>query len=331
MRLVHCILQDDVRPAFENRNNILQRPELDARNAPDHPLTWTQLVANKFNDPRFLEAVTEVFPELHSDFAIPISINRSDCPNDITPEQVDFWVTDRKSKLLAVKRRHELSGNGEGTRRCGDTSDDEGNNGDEEDDDDSLEFLPNNRAAFLQNERSTILYKWEMFKNYGILDTALCILPAELGVSTSNASPADAIDLTASDTMSARRKRRKQQQDDSSFMSPLSVAMQEAHTERTAAIDKMSSVLLSMFNHRQQDTVASARSALASASEAVADAEKTLLLMTEKLEEASNPVVKAAYEARIEKAQQRLISAEERFTEAEQVYKKNTGTGTEEE
>jgi hypothetical protein len=316
LRLVHCILHHEVKDAFLKRNNILEKPELDARNAPDHPLTWNQLVAAKFNDPDF-EAVTEVFPELHSDFAQPISINRSDCPNNITPELVEFWVTDRKSKLLAVKTRHEQSGNGEGTRRRDiSDNDNDGDSGNDDEEDDDLEYLPDNRAAYLQNERSTILYKWEMFKKYDILDNVLCILPAEMGVSTSNTSVATGVDI---DTSSRRsRKRQKKTEVDSFYMSPPPVAM---HTERTAAIDRMSTVLQSMVDARK-DEVANARAALASASEAVADAEKTVLAMTEKLEEVSSSVVKAAYEARLQKAQERLVSAEERFAEADEVYKR---------
>jgi hypothetical protein len=59
LRLIHCILQDSIKEAFENRHNILEHQELDARNAPEAPLNWKQLVANKFNDPTF-EVMTEV-------------------------------------------------------------------------------------------------------------------------------------------------------------------------------------------------------------------------------------------------------------------------------
>jgi hypothetical protein len=63
--------------------------------------------------------------------------------------------------------------------------------------------------------------------------------------------------------------------------------------------------------------VAHARAALASASEAVENAERTVLAMTEKLADSSNPLVKTAYEEYIQRAQQRLVSAEERYAEAD--------------
>jgi hypothetical protein len=200
-----------VREAFLRRHDILERDGLDACNAPNRPPTWNQLIANLFKDPNFT-GVTEVFPELHSDFAQEISINRSDCPGDITPEQVDFWVTDRKSKLLNVQRRHQLSGNGEGSRRR-DIDSENGSasgNGDNIDEVDYLEYMPDSRAAFLQTERSTILYQWEMFDKYHILDSLL----SELGV-TSNAVPGNDVDdnitrsveTRSAASLSRRRKR----------------------------------------------------------------------------------------------------------------------------
>jgi hypothetical protein len=81
-----------------------------------------------------------------------------------------LWVTDCKSKLLTVQRRHQLSGNGEGSRRR-DIDSENGStngNGDNIDEGDNLEYMPDNRAAFLQTERSTILYQWEMFDKYCI-------------------------------------------------------------------------------------------------------------------------------------------------------------------
>jgi hypothetical protein len=157
LRLIHCIIEDNVREAFLRRHDLLQQDGLDGRNTPGRPPTWNQLIANKFNDPNF-QAMTEVFSEHHSDFAEEISVNWSDCPNNITPEQVNFWVTDRKSKLLTVQGRYNLSGNGEGSRQRDIGSDKDSNTGDsdDEDDGDNLEYLPDNRAAFLQTERSTI-------------------------------------------------------------------------------------------------------------------------------------------------------------------------------
>jgi hypothetical protein len=91
-----------IREAFLERHAILEKDALDARNSPERPPIWSKQVADKFNDPNFT-ATTEVFPELHSDFMDPISINRSgNCPNDITVELVEFWVTDQKAKLLAA-------------------------------------------------------------------------------------------------------------------------------------------------------------------------------------------------------------------------------------
>jgi hypothetical protein len=318
LRLIHCIIEDNVRETFLRRHDLLQRDGLDARNAPGRPPTWNQLIANKFNDPNF-QAVTEVFSELHSDFGEEISINRSDCPNNITPEQVDFWVTDRKSKLLTVQRRYHLFGNGEGSRQRDIGSDNASNtgDGDDEDDGDNLEYLPDNRAAFLQTEGSTILYQWEMFEKYNILDSLLSVLPNDLGVSSNTL-----LDFDGDTTGSARRKRRRRQNDDRS-LSPLSgmTIQNNQVVAMTSMVNILQSMAASRSNSTKATTVANARAALASASEAVENAERTVLSMTEKLADSSNPLVKTAYEERIQRAQQRLVSAEERYAEAEEAYR----------
>ena len=105
------------------------------------------------------------------------------------------------------------------------------------------EYLPDNRAAYLQNELSTILYKCEMFKKYDILDNVLCILPAPTHCNTLVATGVDI------DTGSQRsRMQQKKTEVDSFYTSPPPVVMHS--TERTAAIlDGMSTgVLQSMVD-----------------------------------------------------------------------------------
>jgi hypothetical protein len=71
-------MEDGMQEAFLGRHDILKQDGLDARKAPDCPPTRKQQIANPFNAHLTFEAVTEVFPKLHSDFAEEISINRSD-------------------------------------------------------------------------------------------------------------------------------------------------------------------------------------------------------------------------------------------------------------
>jgi hypothetical protein len=328
LRLIHCILEDGVREAFLRQHDILERDGLDARNAPTRPPTWNQLIANLFNDPNFT-GVTEVFPELHSDFAQEIYINRSDCPSDITPEQVDFWVTDRKSKLLNVQRRHQLSGNGEGSRGR-DIDNENGSvsgNGDNIDEVDYLEYMPDNRAAFLQTERLTILYQWEMFDKYHILDSLLSVLPIELGVTSNRGNDVDddvtrSVETRSAASLSRRRKRRRWQSDGNMSTTPPGIAIQN---DQMVAINNMASTISSLAASQTNSTkitkVANARSSLAAASDAVEQAGKAVLFMTEKLEETMNPLVKAAYEGRLQRAQERLECAEERYVDAGNAYR----------
>ena len=101
LRLIHCIIEPDIKGPYIRRTEKLTKQQLDARNAPDRPRTWAEMVSDRFNN-RIFEAVTKVHPNLHSNFATAISINREDCPHDVTPEKVIEWLADRRAKLIMV-------------------------------------------------------------------------------------------------------------------------------------------------------------------------------------------------------------------------------------
>jgi hypothetical protein len=115
LRLIHCLMEADVKAAFLSRHNCMTRLELDGRNSPERPKTWNETIADKFNDPSFLPS-TEILPELHGDYEDSVDLRRSNCPCDLTSDQVKSWVASHKTKLLLLIGRWELSGNGDGQR-----------------------------------------------------------------------------------------------------------------------------------------------------------------------------------------------------------------------
>ena len=177
LRLIHCLMDSDVKKSFLNRHDCMTRPELDGRNSPEWPKTWNETIAAKFNDHTFLPS-SETLPELHGDYEESIDLRRSNCPCDLTSEQVKSWVASHKTKLLLFIARWELSGNGDGQRVEGDATfgiiDTE----------DHLIFGGDNRSDFLKGDRSSLLYFWYMSDKYEILPQVLSLLPTELGFST---------------------------------------------------------------------------------------------------------------------------------------------------
>jgi hypothetical protein len=176
LRLVHCLLHDDVKQAFISRHDCLDRRALDARNSPQRPKTWLEQIAAKFNSEDF-RPESEVFPNLHNDFAEPINLSLHKCPGKVTTDQVKVWIADRKAKLVLLIDRWERSGNGDGQRL--DTDNQFGSVGD-------IHYQGDDRASFLKTERPTLLYYWNMLIKYDILQETVSILPNELAASSSS-------------------------------------------------------------------------------------------------------------------------------------------------
>jgi len=150
LRLIHCLMETNVKESFLARHNIMTREELDGRNSPERPMTWTEAIAAKFNDPTFTPS-SEVLPELHGDYEESMDLRRSNCPCDVTSDQVKSWVASHKTKLLLLIGRWELSGNGDGQRIEGSP-----NFGIIETEN-HLIFGGDNRSDFLKHERKSIV------------------------------------------------------------------------------------------------------------------------------------------------------------------------------
>ena len=53
LRLLHCILEDDIRPLYLTRDVVLTRPQLDAVTSPIRPMSIYKRIALRWNDPLF--------------------------------------------------------------------------------------------------------------------------------------------------------------------------------------------------------------------------------------------------------------------------------------
>ena len=89
LRMVHCLLEDDIREAFFRRHDVMARDALDGRNSPHRPKTFKEKLADKFNSTEF-SPHSEVFPDLHEDFAESFDLSLSNCPCEVSPEQVSW-------------------------------------------------------------------------------------------------------------------------------------------------------------------------------------------------------------------------------------------------
>ena len=174
LRMVHCLLEDDVKEAFLRCHDTMDRAALDSRNSPHRPKTWLEKIVDKYNLPTFCPQ-TKVFPDLHSNFLEPIDVSLGNCPRVVTTDQVKAWIADGKAKFVIVIDKWEQSRNGNGQRVEGNPN--FGNMA-------SIKYQVDNRATYLNGHRSSLLYYWQMLDHYDMLCETVSILPRELGVST---------------------------------------------------------------------------------------------------------------------------------------------------
>ena len=187
LRLIHSIIDDnDIKRAYLARLNVPSgRMALENCNTPAarESNVW-QMVANKWNDPRFLP-ITSLKPDTHSDFSLPIALSYESV-SKLQPATVEKVEERWNAMILALKRgiqNWERSGQGDG----GFTEEDEigGNDKDEDDDIDngnipqfgSLKQRPRRaldlRRNFFDGRATYLLYLWDMLEEHGLLESSI--------------------------------------------------------------------------------------------------------------------------------------------------------------
>lgn len=185
LRMIHCILEDDIKVAYLKRNDAISRTQLDARNSVEQrPPTVYELIADKWNSPLF-NPRTEVF-ECHHHYMVPIDCSFSQVKDlaPATPQKVRDKLTEMRTSLIRIIDAWERSGQGDGG--YDDTLDDE--DGSENHDDYGVNNEQDkrfgelkhrsrraldSRSSFLQNRPSYLLYFWEMIDKHDLLKTTV--------------------------------------------------------------------------------------------------------------------------------------------------------------
>jgi hypothetical protein len=174
LRLYHCLTHDTVKVAFLDRDMVMDREELDARNCDMAPKTYQELVAGLFNDLDF-QPESLSLPKLHSNFSETKVLRFEDMPGPMTPEDVKLRLADARAKLILVINKWEKSGNVFGQR---------------DEDDADFGFLEehhhqdDNRSSFLTTYKSHILYFWHLSDQEDILQSVKAEIDEGLAVSS---------------------------------------------------------------------------------------------------------------------------------------------------
>lgn len=198
LRLYHVMMDDKVREAYTNLNNVLNRAELDARNSEARPPDFYDLACNLFNDNQF-NPETHVYPDLHEDFKSPIKLLFKDAPTPATPQKIKEKIADIRARLVVIIDKWERSGNGGGNRSIDD--DDYGRIS-------SMTLQDDDRANFLGGNKPHLLYFWQILDECELLQRTLSIIPKEHSASS------DGIPSTSSSTTGSNRKKPRDDDDE---------------------------------------------------------------------------------------------------------------------
>ncbi|CAB9501696.1 hypothetical protein SEMRO_115_G056890.1 [Seminavis robusta] len=223
IRLIECMLSDEIRPLFLEMQRVGDRDELDARNSANRPeRTVFEACARLFNDAH-KDVFSQCLPDLHTTFADVLDCCFENMPGPVTADEVKRRWGDCRAKLIKIIAKWELSGNGFGQRHEGD--DLFGHCGEEE-----ME-CGDNRANFLDTQtKEHVLYLWHVSDEQEVLKNVMCVI-AESAAASSEACSS----VAGTDQASAARKRRTDERALGFFRAKMSLAM---HTMSRAAIFK---------------------------------------------------------------------------------------------
>lgn len=168
------MLDDNIRLAYANINQVLNRTELDARNSIVRPPDFFELAAELFNDSGF-NPETNIYSELHEDFNYPIKLFHKDAPTPTTPQKIKEKIADIRARLVVVIDNWERSGNGGGNRSIDD--DDYGRIN-------TMTLQDDDRSNFLGGNKSHLLYFWQILEECELLQKTLSVIPKEYSASS---------------------------------------------------------------------------------------------------------------------------------------------------
>jgi hypothetical protein len=174
LRLFHVVVDDDIIGAYHHRNDVGDRLETDARNSSKRSATFYELAAEKYNDESFVPS-TNVYLDLHNDFAKTIQLPQSICPT-ATPDSIKDKLQGCRSELAIMMSNWNTSGSGDGQKS--DKTDDEPAGSQ------CNTICGDDRRAFLHGRKAYLLYMWQLFDDNDILAHCMSKLPEGMMAST---------------------------------------------------------------------------------------------------------------------------------------------------
>lgn len=192
LRLIHCLLEDDIKERWIHRNDPKSIQEIDARNSNARAENAFELIASRWNSTDF-EPTTMIAPGCHVDFSTGIDIGFQATADfaRATPTKVKDKIAKMKTNLTLIIQKWERSGQGDGGRLNEDDDDDDGSGSDR------FEWGRSSgrigafdcRQSFLGPNPSYLLYFWDVLDTSDLFSTTMNRLSDEAGASSANDVP----------------------------------------------------------------------------------------------------------------------------------------------
>jgi hypothetical protein len=249
LRLIHCLLDDDVKDKWIHRNDPKTIQQIDARNSTAREENAFEAIARLWNDQNFKPKTT--VSNIHSDFATEIDIGYEATIEYVraTPAKIKDKIAKMKTDLTIIIQNYERSGQGDG------------GNLEEEDEDNVQE--PREKAdwgrlcgrtgafdsldSFLGPNPSYLLYFWEVLDKTGLLNTTMNRISDAVGVSSPNQVPS----VVVTSRMSARDA---DSEDASMLFSSFKSVIVEVSKEATVAARELSEAANMAADQRHRET-----------------------------------------------------------------------------
>jgi hypothetical protein len=196
LRLIHCLLEDDIKQKWIHRNDPQTIQEIDARNSNARAENAFELIARRWNEETFNPSTT--VSNCHVDFAEEIDIGYQATVDFVraTPAKVKDKLSKMKTDLTIIIQKYEYSGQGDGGVFEEKDADDE-----EDDIEEEQAKKPewgrskgrtgafDDRGSFLNHNPSYLLYFWEVLDKTDLFNTTMNRLSDGVGVSSPNQVP----------------------------------------------------------------------------------------------------------------------------------------------
>jgi hypothetical protein len=190
LRLIHCLLEDDVKDKWIHRNDPQTIQQIDARNSDARVENAYEMISSRWNA-NFFNPKTTV-SNCHHDFLHEIDIGYDACLEFVraTPTKVKDKLAKMKTDLTIIIQKWERSGQGEGGVME--------EKGEDSEDSEQVDWGRSKgrtgafdcRQSFLGPNPSYLLYFWDVLDKTDLFNTTMNRLSDEVGVSAPNQVPA---------------------------------------------------------------------------------------------------------------------------------------------